>query len=324
MFTDKTIKELKCECRLRGLRGYSGLKKEGLVQLLNTMVGGNTPPPVMVGVHVFKNADMAASIVEARRLCPLNAIQIFTHGPRNMTKGVMDYAMVREAAKGVSLYIHSSYPTNPWSGKRAVIHHTIDQFRSSVELGARGVVLHIPKMGPDEVAETVGGLVKELRDAGYMEGQKVILEMKAVRQHETDSYESPEKINRLVEALLARGLDSNCAGICIDTAHIYAGKADIKTYEAGLRYFGALKYKEWICLIHLNGNEYDAEKRAGDKHAIPLDSEDRVWKGVSYEESGCRAFVEFAREHCIDYILEVKEQHTPRQIAAFVRKIMGV
>lgn len=325
MFASKTVKELRCECRARGVRGYSGVRRGGLVELLEAAVGGGGggQPAVTVGVHVFKRGDMAASIGEARGVCPLDAIQIFTHGPRTMVRGVMDYAAVRGAAKGIRLYVHSSYPTNPWNGKRAVINHTLDQFRSSLELGARGVVLHIPKMGPDEVAAGVEGLVGELRRAGLMEGQRVILEMKAVRRHETKSYESPEKIDRLVEALVARGLGSGCVGICIDTAHIYAGGANIRTYEAGVRYLGALRHKGWVCLLHLNGNEYDAEKRAGDKHAIPLDGEDRVWRGVGYEGSGCRAFVEFARGHSIDYILEVKEHHTPRQIAAFVRKVGG-
>lgn len=326
-----TVKDLKKQCKEQNLTGYSKMKKSELVEYLknNNTTGGTNEKEkneeehkvVKVGIHVFKNNDISESITAARSELPLNAVQIFTHGPRSTTKSKHNYESIRENSKGINIYVHSSYPTNPWNGKDSVIKHTIDQFISSQELGSRGVVLHIPKIGPVEVAKPVKLLVDILLKNNLLKNQKVILEMKAVKQHATESYESPEKINRLIEALKEEGLTENNVGICIDTAHIYAGKAEINTYEEGVEYFKALKYPEWICLIHLNGNAYDAKERAGDKHALPFDHEDKIWKENTYKNSGCRAFIEFAKRVGIDFILEIKPHHKFEDVKVFINSI---
>ena len=53
-----------------------------------------------------------------------------------------------------------------------------------------------------------------------------------------------------------------------------------------------------------DGNEYDAKIRAGDKHTPPLGKNDKIWGGMKYEESGCRAFVEWYLKIGSDVILE--------------------
>jgi endonuclease IV len=324
-----TVKELRQYCKDRKINGYSRMVKDELIrQLKNTNPEDNIPPEQLnvgndrfkIGIHIFKGNNMAESIIKARKECPLNAAQIFTHGPRNMKKVNHDYASVRSAGVGISMYVHSSYPTNPWNGKDDVFKHTLDQFSSSRDIGSKGVVLHIPKLEPDEVAKPIKTLVDALLNKG-LEGQKVILEMKAMKQHATQSYESPEKINRLIDALKSEGLTFANVGICIDTAHIYAGKANIHTYEEGVKYCRDIKYPEWICLLHLNGNVYDAKKRAGDKHAIPFDHEDNVWKNIAYTNSGCKAFIEFAKNKKIDFILEVKDHHTVEQVKMFIKLV---
>ena len=45
--------------------------------------------------------------------------------------------------------------------------------------------------------------------------------MKAVTQHTTKSYESPDKINRLIQLLKKNNISTDDVCICIDTAHIY-------------------------------------------------------------------------------------------------------
>jgi endonuclease IV len=326
-----TVKELRQLCKKQNIRGYSKMKKSDLVELLNNnkVDNINEQPEekkeelqeFKIGIHVFKNKDMADSIKHARSKCPLNAVQIFTHGPRNSNKVDHDYKNIRNVSKGINLYVHSSYPTNPWNEKTYIFNHTIDQFISSMEIGSKGVVLHIPKIGPVEVAKPIKTLVDALLKKGLLKEQKVILEMKAVKQHDTKSYESPEKINRLIEALKTEGLSDDNVGICIDTAHIYAGKAVIHTYKDGVNYCNDLKYPKWIYLIHLNGNVYDIKKRSGDKHALPLDHEDKVWKGKTYDESGCKAFIEYAKTNSIDFILEVKDHHTFDEVNAFVKLV---
>lgn len=350
-----TCEDLRRICREEGCTGFSRKKKTGLMDLIYKAVGRkkglarkenaaieilagmavdekdgpvdggglivDVAPPFKLGIHVFKGDDMAASIARAKLACPLNAVQIFTHGPRSTAEVKHDYPRVTEQTADLSLYVHSSYPTNPWSGRDDAFVHTIDQFVAAQMLGAKGVVLHIPLMEPLPVVLVVKALSAALLALG-IDDVKVILEMKAVKQHATRSYESPAKINRLVDLLVSEGLTRANVGICIDTAHIYAGKAKIRTYAEGVAYCAALARPEWVCLLHLNGNVYDAKKRAGDKHAVPLDHEDKVWEGCDYRDSGCRAFIEWAQRNDIDIILEVKDHHTFEQVNAFVDKVV--
>jgi endonuclease IV len=321
-----TVKELRAQCKQKNLHGYSKLKKVELENLLKTEVKEAEVKEAEVkevktggfemGMHVAKKKNMAASITAAINELNLTAVQIFTHGPRNQRASKMDYKLVKEAAKEIHLYIHSSYPTNPWNGKPEIFAHTMNQFTTAAQVGAIGVVLHIPKILPKEVAETTKAIVDRIKALGI--NVKVILEMKAVKPGDK-SYESPQKIDALIDELKALELEPTNVVICIDTAHIYAGKACIRTYDEGKTYLAALKYPEWIGLIHLNGNEYDSKKRAGDKHAVPFDASDKIWKGLKYSESGCRAFIEWAKEKKIDCILEIKDHHTHGEVQKFIK-----
>lgn len=273
-----------------------------------------------VGMHVFKGDDMSESIRENRDSFGFEVSQIFTHGPRSKNRIEMNYPSIKNISK---IYVHSSYITNPWGDikKSKELSHTIDQFVVGQDINAKGVVLHIPKIDPIEVAEGTKILADELKKNGITLSLKyrIILEMKALKAHPTKSYENPDKINRLIEELKKLNLTPKEVGICIDTAHIYASQAQIKNYDETLNYLSELDHK-WIYLIHLNGNEYDSKIRAGDKHAIPLSREDKLWGKTAYKNSGCRAFLEYAQKNKIDVIIEAKSHHTKNQISAFLRK----
>jgi endonuclease IV len=315
-----TVKELRAQCKQNMMKGYYKMKKAELIQILGAKEQIEKVSHRM-GIHAAKNGNMTKSIKELADKKYFCAVQIFTHGPRNQRRSKMDYKSVKEAAGSMNIYVHSSYPTNPWNGKMEIMVHTLDQFRASRELGSKGVVLHIPKITAEDTAATVKTLVKLLTEHSLMDGHKIILEMKAVKQHDTLSYESPEKINRLIERLKMLDVSSDNVCICIDTAHIYAGKAQIKTYAEAKLYLDALQYPEWIGLIHLNGNVYDSTKRSGDKHAIPLDHEDKIWKDIEYKHSGCKTFIEWATSKNIDCILEIKDHHTMEDVDKFLLKL---
>jgi endonuclease IV len=330
MYENSTVVELKIICKKKGIRGYSGLKKAGIIKIIKDDEKKQAPKnnipknnSLKIGIHVFKGKNMAESIKTAKQLCPLNSVQIFSHGPRSMNKVGLNVNDIIANTGDVNLYVHSSYPTNPWNGKELIMKHTLDQLATASSIKAVGVILHIPLLPPHLVVETVVVLVRRMLDIGIND-QRVILEMKAVKQHPTNSYESPEKINRLITLLKDAGLTPEHVGICIDTAHIYAGKAEIHTYKQGVDYLNTIEDPEWVALIHLNGNVYDAKKRAGDKHAVPFDHEDKVWKDITYRNSGCRAFIEWAQAHNVNFILEVKDHHTFDQVNGFVRLAKSV
>lgn len=323
-----SVSYLKKICKENNIKGISSLKKNELVDYLTVNLPyefwTNSKKIKGFGLHVFKkNNEIYEDIIDAISQYPdLKSVQIFSHGPRGTAKRKCNYAEVKKTIKkfNISLYIHSTYLTNPWNNNKFTMDHTLDQFRSSEAMGGIGVILHMPLVTADEISKKTLEIYRKLVELNIQ--QMIILEMKSSKPDPTKSYESPEKINRLIDSLANHGLNKDVVGICIDTAHIYAGKADIKSYDAASVYLNNIINKDWICLIHLNGNEYNNNERAGDKHAIPLDDKDCIWGRLDYDKSGCRAFVEFANLHDLDYIVEEKSHHTEKQIKDFLKKII--
>jgi endonuclease IV len=279
-----------------------------------------------LGIHVAKGADVAESLAAAAAKYSLAAAQIFTHGPQSIARVKYGPGQVREAAVAshLRLYVHSTYLTTVWRTdedghpNKRDMDHALDQFKAADEIGALGVVIHIPKLEVGAVAHGVAALLEERKKHAKEQiglGQhahqalgfpkaKIILEMKALACHKTQSYETPKKIMDLVAEMVSLGITPADVGICIDTAHIAAGRARIRTYAEAVAYLAAID-PQWIALIHLNGNEYDGNVRAGDKHCLALSEADKVWPSMEYADSGCRAFVEFATANNVDYILEL-------------------
>lgn len=250
----------------------------------------------MFGIHVSKDkrSSLHSAIAEDVKDMKLNCVQIFTHGPKTKSLNKIDPQKLEDMSKVVNIYVHSTY-VSTWE----TLDHIHEQLNVAQLIGAKGLVLHLPKALPNVV-------VHPLRDMlPWAKKTKIILEMRALKQAD-DSYESPEKILALIKELEEQKFTSDQVGICIDTAHIYAGKAQIQDYKSASEYLAKLDgKKEWITLLHLNGNEYDAKIRAGDKHCFPFSKEDKIWNGIKYEDSGLRAFVEWFLSKKIDIILEL-------------------
>lgn len=270
----------------------------------------------MIGIHVFKKT--LARDLEFSKILELKACQLYTYGPRSLKQIDVDCKLINEY--NLHVYVHLSHFTNIWALKPYTLKHLKEQIKAAKKLNAKGVIIHIPKIEPEEVALGVKNIWTKVGSL-FSKQFKFILEMKSVREHETKSYETPKKINRLIDELKSQSISSNSVGICIDTAHIYASNAQITTYEQVNRYLSLLKYPQWITLIHLNGNEYEST-RAGDKHAIPLHPKDKIWGHITYRDSGCRRFVEYCKSQNIDLIVEVRNTHSKKDIKKFIDLIM--
>ena len=279
-------------------------------------------PAIKPGTHVSAADDVVGNLSKMVAMFEgATTAQIFTHGPRNTHAiiGHGKFAALKEYIdeSKLHLYVHSTYVTNPWTrGARQqfIWNHTKDQLETAAAIGARGLVVHLPLATPETI---VAGLLPHMPEIIRCAPTRFILEMKAVKSNLTKSYETWEKIHRLIELLRANGITSDNVQICIDTAHIYAGKAAIRTAEEARAWLADVD-PSWIALIHLNGNEYDAQKRAGDKHAVPHSGDDKIWSGVEWEDSGCRVFVEWCQQHRVDFVLEIKDKHLPSDVVPFM------
>lgn len=271
----------------------------------------------VVGVHTSKgkHKKMSSAILQSNAFAPSMATQIFTHGPRNANRNDVDYEAVKIISNIIKIYVHEPYTVHIFKGDENMFELMVDVFRAAASCGSSGVVIHLPRATVATVVTNVCILLSML--AAEQITVPIILETPSNKPHPTMSWESPEKLTRLCAAFQAAGISSAQVGICIDTAHIYAGGAQIATRKDATTYLKALPI-EWVHLFHLNGNEYEYP-RAGDKHAIPLSPLDSIWNGKKYEESGCYEFIEWARSFRIPTLFEGKDIHSPEDIYTFIQ-----
>lgn len=285
-----------------------------------TIGGGEGARPFYMGIHLHLDGRTAkdALAYTLNNYPEITDVQIFTHGPQSWaaTKAFNDFAPVARAAR-VRIWTHGSYLCVPWKAPKFV-SHTLDNIRASHRLGSGCVVAHIPFL---PVAEVVGGiapLVERMREHRLTD-VKLMLEVSATVRDETRSYESPEKLNLLTRALFAAGFD-DCVRICVDTAHIFAGMAQISSADDARRWWAPLDTR-LLGMIHLNGSSYDPKVRKGDKHEVPMSLDDLIWgthPHGGYASRGCSVFVEHARRLKIPMILEINPRHSVDAIKRFI------
>jgi endonuclease IV len=272
-------------------------------------------------LHQLNGKSYAESLIEFKKAFPeLCDVQVFTHVPYSLKKMEHDANLLPTAKKlGVDIVVHGSYLCVPWKSQH-LADHTLENIIAAQKYHSFGAIAHMPYMPPKEMIDGLDYLIKKMRRKHIT--NKLILEISALPYDEKKSYETAEKINELEREIRAHGFEPEI-GICIDTAHVFAGGGKIRTYDEAKTFIDKLD-KRLIVMIHLNGNSHDPAVIKGDKHEIPLTKNDLIWHDLTYEEAGCRAFIEFARDANIPCILETNQKnHTFEEIRTFFDKIGG-
>ena len=272
--------------------------------------------PLILGVHVSrsskvlddkKSVDMSDAIIRDLDILGLNAAQIFTHGPRFIVENKMDYKKIINNCPDIDLSVHSAYPSvNIWKiTKENINDKSSKKFTSDIEvqlnackkINAWGLVLHITKQLPKQVAYVMN---KVLKPISIKHNVKIILEMVSNKSAD-DTYETPDKINYLT-SLLDHKEDWWCW--CVDTAHLWGAGVDIRSYSNMKKWINNIKHPKKIEMFHLNGSS--AKLGSGsDKHEIPFCSDDLIWCNVDPNKSGLRSIVEFSVKNNITIICEI-------------------
>ena len=281
----------------------------------------NSQTNFSLGLHLHKaghKSYTAALLALIKEFPMLTDVQMFVCGPQNTRCNVIDPEFVATArAKKIDINVHGSYMALPWKST-ALFNHSLQNLRAAHAIGAANVIFHIPYKPLEEWFPSVEALAAQAEEEKL--GPMIVLETAATIRHPTMSYESPEKLNILADAISAADLRGR-VGICVDTAHIFASKVDIRTYEAAQKYCKKLPAGA-IAEIQLNGNSIvPGDKTTRDEHEIPLSDADLIWRGLSYRESGCRAFIEYGAALNIPIVIEWKSRHGPAQVHEFLRKM---
>ncbi len=262
----------------------------------------------MLGVHVAKDShvldnkkaasDMSDAITRDVNALGINAVQIFTYGPRFVVKNKMNYELVKHVCADLNLSVHSAYATTKiWSIESKsdpTVAKLKAQLESCKEIGAWGLVIHITKIHYEVAADVMAILEPIVKQIGV----KFVIEMVASKSDEDLTYETPKKINRLTDMIGP----ADWWGWCVDTAHLWGAGVDVRKYADMKRWLSQLKTP--ICMFHLNGSSSGLGS-GKDKHEIAGGPDDKIWYGINYDNSGVRAVVEYAKEHNIPMICEI-------------------
>jgi endonuclease IV len=240
-------------------------------------------------------------------------VQVFIRVPNTSAKiKATNLQKVKDFVSQVkNLYVHTPYVERFQDEKRSE-----EMYIEADQIGAKGLVYHLPKDEIKNIIPIIKTLVDiKLRNKGKC---KILMEQPAYKATPNTTYESPAKLDALIDACAEFSHDD--LGFVLDTAHIYAAGVNLRTLEEAKTYLNSIKNFNRIDLLHLNGNcVHNAICK--DKHAVPFSTEDKIWNGIPYLESGCRAFIVKFIKSNKDIIFEVKKDYQIDEILMFLQEI---
>lgn len=219
----------------------------------------------MLGIHVDKKKwNTLPKLIQEG----FTAFQIFTAGPMNskLTKLTSEeIELFSEISKKAHIYVHSSYVTFPWNGKKFAIMQIKKEMDNALQITNK-YVIHLPKY--EEIERDPAKFVEiltELSKIAIEEGVELILELQAYSEN------SVERVNKLLTLIKK----AKC-WLCIDTAHVWSSGIDISTASLFKAWYNKLRNKNRILLFHFNNSSVKCGSHV-DKHAAP--DSGIMWKG---------------------------------------------
>lgn len=267
-----------------------------------------------VGIHVSAN-----QIPDLPQRYDFSAVQIFTIVPQQIKLVNYDETVLALAArKGLHIWTHSSYLVSPWGSKPYNLPLCVKQLRQNAAFSGQGVVFHIPKVPAKMLVDGLRELIQR-----KPKGARVVLENKAVRPEPLATYETPEKINGMIETFIRAGIPRREIWLCIDTAHLYCSGQTLRTREDADKWLRGLKYPDRIAAFHLNGN---SSRTFSDQHAIAFGPKDLIWgeqagRALPFAKSGVAAIRDFCRARGIDILLECNFDAERVQALALIARL---
>jgi endonuclease IV len=241
------------------------------------------------------------------------AVQVFANVPQTgapiLAKNIENITSI---AKKCRLYIHTPY-VERFKEDEKNLQKSYDYLDIATKVGAVGLVYHIPKAPIADIVSIIDRLV--FIKHKLSSNVKILMEQPAYKAG-ANTYEQPEKLNKLIKACSKFRVED--LGFVLDTAHIYASGVDIRDYKVASDYLNKIEEFNRIDLLHLNGNEIKNDV-CKDKHTVPLSDADKIWGGIEWSDSGCKAFFSKFIANGKDVIFEVKQDHQIAEVYEMLR-----
>lgn len=279
-----------------------------------------------------KSTSYINTLKQDFELFNIKTSQIFTHGPRNMNRVILsnekNINLIEELRNFIikgnyNLYTHTSYPSiGFWNiekdkiTQKKSLEHILDQIKFAVEIGSKGVVLHLSKSPRDQI---IGKLKELFTSKTYKKlllkyGNNIpwlLLEMPAMKPFKDLTFENPEALNELANMII-KDLNEFKCGFCIDTAHLWSGGIKLNKGDEWYNWWSSLNEKtiKLIQLFHLNGANKSTFGTGKDKHIIPLSRGDKntelmgddIWKD---NQDSFISIIKWCKKNNIDLIMEI-------------------
>jgi deoxyribonuclease-4 len=278
--------------------------------------GARLEPRPLIGAHVSAAGGLASCVARAQAL-GAEVVQVFSSSPRQWRAPSHPPAEVSAfgrtlGALGVPLFVHSSYLINlasPDGELRARSAAGLARALGFAALaGAAGVVTHVGSHRGTGFEAGAGRLVDAVVQATQTVGAD--LEGRCPRPSSSlplllletsagggDSLgRSPAELGRLVQALDRAGVP---AGVCLDTAHLFAAGYPVQLeqgLEALLEELGAEVGLDRVGLVHLNDSRSGLGSLA--------DHHENLWEGQIGRE-GLAGWVCHPALRDVPFVLEV-------------------
>jgi len=229
----------------------------------------------------------------------LSAICLFLHVPRSRTKIKIDYEEVKTYCQknNVEIWPHGTYILpGLWSitydnkdTEKSIgwLDHLYDQLEAGYKIGAKGISVHLPRKTLSTVVESMEIIssynkIKELQKLAKKDNADMpllLIEMTASSPSPTLTYETPDKLNKLVNALTSNKKITVDWGINLDTCHNYASGVSFSEINSWTKWVDKLSKDthDKLRLIHLNGAKGTNFGTGKDSHQIPLSPTDNIW-----------------------------------------------
>jgi endonuclease IV len=266
---------------------------------------------IIIGHHISKGGHRMDEAIElataqvAKHGVKLGALQLFAVGPLAVKDNLSEAEMLAIGAlHGPIKIIHGSYFDNPWGSKPYLAKKIIKrEFEIGQAIGAKGLVIHLAKKPPNEIA----AIIPELLGLRGSTNQTILyLEIESYKPNE-GTYETPAKIKALFD-LIEPSIRPHI-GLCIDTAHLWAANVNVRTAISPDEANEGLDMAQWLAnlppiehvMVHLNDQIWP--KGSGrDEHA-PL-AYGTIW---SEDKSGLITIIQHSINNQWPIILERKE-----------------
>jgi endonuclease IV len=239
---------------------------------------------------------------------PISGVQVFLSSPQKLTANISE--RVLKLRDKYPIIAHNSYVAYPWrnDGKAHYAKKIIAKsFIAAAKNGFVGYIVHLPS-DPQIVKSHIIEMVTMM---GENKSRTILFFEIPCSGPEWSKTVIIKRFAILLNAIQRHTIIP--LGICIDTAHLWFGGANIQTYSAAKKWLKCLRGYKNIC-FHLNDSD-SPKSTLRDIHA-PLGS-GCIWSAYATEpkKSGIFAFIEFAAKNRCICVLERNKGTNEKEFA---------